>query len=284
MTRKSKKAIKTITVILIVAAIFFTIIIVPLTIAKTVNSSFMLSMHTDSAPKLIAHRGLSVLYPENTLPAFKGADEYGFYGYEFDIQTTKDGQWVAIHDDIVDNMTDGTGEIEHLTLEEISEFNIDSGSNIESQEMKNLELKIPTLRQSLDVCSGSDIVPVIEIKKCDIKHLSSLKEILDEYSLSDKAVIISFEEEYLEEYRKLDSNIEILYLSTSLTKEDIDWCAENNFGVNFNCWLFFRSYKAVRYAKEKGLTLAAWTVNVPIVADVMVLFGAEYITTKKLLP
>lgn len=278
-----KKIRKVISAILVVLLLLVVLVIVPLK-AETVNSSFMLSMHTDSAPPLIAHRGLSALYPENTLPAFEGAKEYGFYGYEFDIHTTKDGEWVVIHDDDVDHMTDGTGDVDMYTLEEIRYLNIDNGNHIEQQQMKSLSLRIPTLRQALDVCKDSDIVPVIEIKKCDMQYLPSLKETLDEYGLSEKAVIISFNSEYLEEYRKLDSDIEILYIANAPTKEDIDWCVENNFGINYNCWLFYKSFSAIRYAKEKGISIITWTVDVPIIADVMVLFGADYITTNKILP
>ena len=283
MFRVLKKIKKLITTVTIIALLFTGIVILPMYI-ETLDSSLMVSMHTDSAPALIAHRGLSSLYPENTLPAFEGAKEYGFDGFEFDVHTTKDGKWVVIHDDDVDHMTDGTGEVDNFTLEEILALNIDNGNGIEEQEMKSLRLTIPTLEQALDVCKDSDIVPVIELKDCDVQYLPSLKEMLDEYELSDKAVIISFNEEYIEEYRKLDSDIEILYLANEPTKEDIDWCIENNFGINFNMWLLYKSFSAIRYAKANDVTIAAWTVDNTIFADIMVLFGAEYITTNKILP
>ena len=274
-----KKIAKAISIVLVLALIVVGIIFVPGEF-ETLDSSLMLSFHTSSAPKLIAHRGLSSLYPENTIPAFEGAVEYGFDGFEFDLHTTKDGEWVVIHDDVVDHMTDGTGDVDSFTLEEIRQLKIDSGSYIENYD----ELIMPTLEETLDWWQGKDIVPVIEIKKCDVQYLPSLKEILDEYDMSDKAVIISFEKEYMEEYRKLDSEIEMLYLSKAPTKEEIDWCAEHNFGINFNQWLLFKSFGAIMYAKRKDMTIAAWTVNNTIFADVMVLVGAEYLTTNKILP
>lgn len=279
MSDRMKKTLKIIATVLVVALTVVGIIFIP-TIPETIDSDFVLSMHTSSAPELIAHRGLSSLYPENTLPAFEGAAEYGFDGFEFDIHTTKDGKWIVIHDDLVDYVTTAEGEVENYTLEEIRQLRIDSGSNIGNYK----ELIMPTLEETLDWCIGVDIVPVIEIKKCDVKYLPSLKEILDSYGMSDRAVIISFEKEYMEEYRKLDSKIEMLYLSTAPTMSEIDWCAEHNFGVNFNQWLVYKSFGAIIKARVKGLTLAAWTVNNPIFADVMVLLGAEYITTDKLMP
>ena len=278
-----KRIGKVISGILILALMVVGVVFIPDKF-ETLDSSLMISSHTDSAVKLIAHRGLSSLYPENTLPAFEGAKEYGFDGYEFDVHTTKDGEWVVIHDDDVDHMTDGTGDVDSFTLEEILKLNIDNGNHIEEQGTKSLRLTIPTLEQTLDVCKDSEIVPVIELKKCDVQYLPSLKETLDRYGLSDRAVIISFEKEYIEEYRKLDSDVEILYLANYFTKEDVDWCIGNNCGINFNCWLLYKSIGAIRYAEKNGLKIAAWTVNNTLIGDVMVLFGAEYITTNKIMP
>lgn len=274
--KKIRKALRTLLIIILLAVVF---ILVPLK-SQTVNSAFMLSMHTDSAPALVAHRGLSSLYPENTLPAFEGAHEYGFDAFELDIHTTKDGEWVVIHDDDVDYMTDGTGDVDSFTLEEIRALNIDNGNNIDSYD----NTVIPTLRETLELCVELDIPPVIEIKKCDLQYLPSLKEMLDEFGLSQKTRIISFTEEYLEEYRKLDGEIEILYLANTPTKEDIDWCAEHNFGINFNHLCLYECFGAIRYAKEKDITIAVWTVDIPLFADIMVLLGADYVTTNKILP
>ena len=246
----------------------------------TLPSGLMLGMHGDSAPTLVAHRGLSSIYPQNTIPAFEGAAEYGFTYYELDVHTTKDGEWVVIHDDTVDDMTNGEGEVEAFTLEEIRKLKIDNGNGIEKYE----NLVVPTLRESLDVCKATGILPVIELKKCDVQYLPALIAMLEEYGISDGAKIISFNEGYIEEYRRLDSEIDILYLANDPSVEDIDWCIENNFGINFNCWNLYKCIDAVRYARKNGVKIAAWTVDNTIFADVMVLFGAEYITTNKILP
>lgn len=279
MLRKLRKIRKTLRRLVVLIILALLIIVVP-KLPETLSSSYMISMHTDSAPKLIAHRGLSSLYPQNTIPAFDGAAEYGFEAYELDVHTTKDGEWVVIHNDTVDDMTDGTGEVKSFTLREITELKIDNGNHIEDFE----NIGVPTLRESLDVCKRTGIVPVIEIKNCDTAYLPSLKAIVDSYGLSDKAAIISFTKEYLEKYREIDKDIEILYLSHVPTKDDIDWCAENNFGVNFNHKNLYKCFSAIKYAKEKDLTIAAWTVDNNVYADIMVLIGADYITTNKILP
>ena len=70
--------------------------------------------------KLWAHRGCSQRYPENTLLAFeKAAQLQELVGIELDIQLTKDGQIVVIHDEKVDRTTDGSGWVRDFTLAEL---------------------------------------------------------------------------------------------------------------------------------------------------------------------
>ena len=73
--------------------------------------------------KVYAHRGYSGRYPENTMLAFKEAEKTGCYGIELDVQLTKDGEVVIIHDERVDRTTDGTGWVRDFTLEELNKLN-----------------------------------------------------------------------------------------------------------------------------------------------------------------
>lgn len=278
--KKPYKRLKRLLKILFTIALVLVIIIVVPSIPTTINSSLMLSSHTDSSPTLIAHRGLSSLYPENTLPAFYGAGKYGFPACEFDIYSTKDGHWVVTHDENLENDTNGQGKVMDKTLEELMELTVDTGNGIENYP----ELKMPTLQQSLEAFMEYDVTPIIEIKGCDTKYLPSLKEILDSYELSDKAVIIAFDKTHLELYRELDPDIEMLLLSHVPTKQDILWCSENNVGIDFNYICLYKSIGAVSYAKKLGVPIGAWTLDNNFFADIMVLLGAEYITTNKILP
>ena len=71
------------------------------------------------APLIIAHRGDSAHRPENTLASFASALEQGADLVEFDIQLSKDGQVVVIHDPTLDRTTSGRGKVSELTLAEI---------------------------------------------------------------------------------------------------------------------------------------------------------------------
>ena len=75
---------------------------------------------------VVAHRGFSSSYPENTAIAFQKAIELGVECIEFDVHLTRDGHLVVIHDGMVDRTTDGTGRVDELTFAEIKR--LDAGT------------------------------------------------------------------------------------------------------------------------------------------------------------
>ncbi len=278
---KKKKGLKITLITIAVIIILVLGIILPYKFIPTLPGELSISQHTKNPPKLIAHRGFSGIYPQNTIPAFEGAAEAGFWGMECDIHTTKDGKWVVIHDDEITNLTNGEGLIADLTFDELMKFQMDSGNGIENYGT----LPIPTLEEYLQACvDDGEIVPVIEIKNCDMKYLPLLKETVEDFGLSKKAVFISFAAEYLTEYRKLDKDATILYLRHNPTKAEIDFCTQHNFGINFFHMDFYKCFSAIKYAREKGVPIGAWTVDNTVYADAMALFGAEFITTNKITP
>lgn len=71
-----------------------------------------------------AHRGASAHAPENTLEAFRQAIIKGADGIEPDVQLTKDKQLVAVHDEYIDRVSEGSGLVRDLTLNELRKFNV----------------------------------------------------------------------------------------------------------------------------------------------------------------
>jgi len=74
---------------------------------------------THDQPLFFAHRGGSLLAPENTLTAFDRGVALGADALELDLQTTRDGQIMVIHDSTVDRTTDGTGPVAAFTADEL---------------------------------------------------------------------------------------------------------------------------------------------------------------------
>lgn len=71
-----------------------------------------------------AHRGVSALMPENTLPAFAAALALGADEIEFDVRMTKDGKMVVSHDGNLERISNGTGNVADHTLDKLLALNI----------------------------------------------------------------------------------------------------------------------------------------------------------------
>ena len=93
---------------------------------------------------LCAHRGASDTHPENTLAAFREAVRVGAHQIECDVQFSKDGHLVIMHDDTVDRTTDGKGKISDLTLAEIKK--LDAGIK---KDPRFAGCRVPTLEETL---------------------------------------------------------------------------------------------------------------------------------------
>ena len=277
---KQKKSRKGFVVFLIIVAVI-AIGAVPQKISKTVSSDLSIQKLLKNEPLYAAHRGLSAICPQNTIPAFKAAAKAGYYAFECDVHTTADGKWVVIHNDTVDAMTDGEGDVEKFTFEQIRKFKIDGGNNIKDYE----NLQIPTLEETLEVCDDSEIIPIIEIKKCDVKYYPEFLKILEKHKLLDKVVIISFNFDYLTQLQTLNPNLNMMYLIKNPTKETVDMCVENgNMGIDFYGPNLIKCSGAIKYAKQKELQIGAWTIDDTLTMDVLRMAGVDLITTNRIIP
>ena len=140
--------------------------------------------------KNFAHRGFSGKYPENTMLAFQKAYEAGADGIELDVQLTKDGQVVVIHDEKVDRTTNGTGLVRDYTLEELRKLD---ASYIYTGEMGFNP--IPTFEEYCAWVAGTDLVTNVELKTGVYPYPGieeKVWELLQKYQLEEKVIISSF--------------------------------------------------------------------------------------------
>ncbi|MDY4920595.1 MAG: glycerophosphodiester phosphodiesterase [Phascolarctobacterium sp.] len=140
--------------------------------------------------KNFAHRGFSGKYPENTMLAFKKALEAGADGIELDVQLTKDGELVVIHDEKVDRTTNGTGLVRDYTLEELRKLD---ASYIYTGKMGFNP--IPTFDEYCQWVKDTPLVTNIELKT-GVYPYPGIEEkvlnMLEKYELKEKVIISSF--------------------------------------------------------------------------------------------
>ena len=122
------------------------------------------------APLIIAHRGDSAHFPENTLAAFRSALNLQADLVEFDVQCTKDGQVVVIHDASVDRTTNGRGRVRDMTVAEVQALS--AGYPLRFGNAFAAE-RIPTLGEALETLKGRGR-PMIEIKSDSSRNESTM--------------------------------------------------------------------------------------------------------------
>ncbi len=110
-------------------------------------------------PEIWGHRGAYSHAPENTLHAFALAAEMGADGVELDIQLTKDGEIVVIHDETLDRTSDHSGRVCDYTLQELKAFNFNKRGI-----SRPLRMEIPTLSEALELLAPTGLSVNIELK------------------------------------------------------------------------------------------------------------------------
>ena len=102
----------------------------------------------------IGHRGAAGHAPENTLASIEKAIALGADLVELDVQRTRDGYLVIIHDKTVDRTTDGTGSVSRMTLATLRTLHAGDGQ------------RVPTLEEALQVANGRvGLIPEIKADK-----------------------------------------------------------------------------------------------------------------------
>src|SRR5262245_24801896 len=112
---------------------------------------------------IICHRGASEHAHENTLEAFRATFDLGGDGNEFDIRITKDGVLAVFHDDMLDRLLDGYGDVSEYTWEELQRFRFREPGRFGEQ------CRIPTLAE----------VFALHRKYAGLMHLDSKRKGLD---------------------------------------------------------------------------------------------------------
>jgi glycerophosphoinositol inositolphosphodiesterase len=137
-------------------------------------------------PFIIAHRGASMLAPENTIASANLAADLGAYGLETDIHISSDGMPFLLHDDTFVRTTDveqifpdrATDRAEYFTLAEATQLNagkwfverdpygtISSGEVSDNQIQEYLLQTIPTLTDELDIVQQNNLAFIYDVKQ-----------------------------------------------------------------------------------------------------------------------
>ena len=226
----------------------------------------------EQAIEIIAHRGYSSVFPENTLASFAGALDIGVDYIELDVQLSKDGEVVILHDDSLQRTTGVEGTTADFTCEELKE--LDAGSWFDASFAGE---KLPTLREALELIKNTECRVYLELKDIGEKEgfEEAVLEIVNECGMTEQCVFASFRYEYLEHFKELDENLQVLYNTSSENTNLPEEFPADYYGLSVK----IITQEHVNAIHEAGGKVYVWTVNTPEQMREMQAMGVDGIVT-----
>ncbi len=243
-------------------------------------------------PLVIAHQGGDGLWPGDTLFAYQNAANLGVDVLEMDIHISSDGVLVLMHDEKVDRTTDGTGEIESMTLAELKQ--LDAGYDWSSDAGKTFPFRgqgvtVTTLEEVFQTFPDKHMT--IEIKKSNASMVKPFCELIQKYDMQDKVLVASFYDDKIKEFRaecpevatssaKQETTVFVLlskaFLSGFYSPKFLSLqVPEESGGITVMTESF------VRAAHARGLAVEVWTINDQETMQKLIDWGVDGIMTDR---
>ena len=243
-------------------------------------------------PLVIAHQGGDGLWPGETMFAYQNAAKLGVDVLEMDIHITKDGVLVLMHDEAVDRTTDGSGEIESMTLDELKK--LDAGYDWSTDDgttfpFRGKGLTIATLEEVFTAFPDKHMT--IEIKKTNASMAQPFCELIRKHKMEDKVLVASFYDDKLKEFRQTCPEV-----ATSSAKNEttVFVLLTKPFLGSFYSPKFFSlqvpeesggitvmTPSFVKAAHERNLAVEPWTINDAETMKKFIAWGVDGIITDR---
>ena len=221
---------------------------------------------------IVAHRGFwncdEAGYAKNSVAALRCAQEAGFWGSEFDVNMTSDGELIVYHDSDVEGK-----KIEEHPYSEFKDFKIANGETI------------PTIDQYLEQGKKHpETMLVYELKphscgEVEDRFVEITYKKLEEHGLMDpeRVMFISFSLHMCEKIAKEHPEFTVQFLGSSKNPEELAKMGIN--GVDYNHMVFTLYKKWYRLARKNDMSVNAWTVNKDGDMRRMLKLGVDQLTT-----
>lgn len=207
-----------------------------------------------------AHRGASGVCPENTMAAFRHALELGATGIETDVQRTRNGHLVLIHDESLERTTGSPLDVRDITLEELN--TLDAGGWFDE---KFRGERVPLLDELLELAQSSDAIINLELKNSIYLYPGMEEEVIAavrRFGLEERVIISSFNHESLALCAQLAPEIKTGALYIEIMVRPSEYARQ--FGVTaLHAYKHSVTPEGVSEALVAGMVYRPWTVNEP---------------------
>jgi len=208
--------------------------------------------------KVWAHRGASAYAPENSMEAFQIAIEMGADGIELDVQLTKDNEIVVIHDETIDRVSDGKGNVCDYTLSELRNYNFNSTHK------EFAYIKIPTLREVLLLMKPTKMIVNIEIKTGVVFYKNIEEKVLElvkEVDMEQQVIYSSFNHYTILKIQELNPLAKTGFLYSDGIIDVVEYAKKWKVTALHPALYNVQYENYVEQCKKAGIKIHAWTVN-----------------------
>ena len=218
--------------------------------------------------EIIGHRGASGYAPENTLSAFRMAADLGARAIETDLQLTRDGRLVILHDDTLKRTTNGCGGVAAKTFEELRL--LDAGSWFPKRTLRKsrsaprfAEERVPSIEEVFELAARRDLSLYLEIKApCAPEAAKTVAAAIRAAGAAARSTVICFDLEVLKRVRATDPAIALGYLFSRRLRDAT--ARAKSAGARTILPRRDRvTPKLIADARAHGLKIVTWTVNDP---------------------
>ena len=179
----------------------------------------------------IARRGLSGLYPENTMPAFEKCLEFRPGAIELDLQLSRDGQTVIFHDVELKRTTGAEGFVKDLSFEELRELEPKNGFYVRN-------VRIPALDEYFELVHDKDVLSFLQLQNSRVAYPGleeKTLECIDRYNMRDKVIICSSNHRSAMKFRAMAPDAEICFCFDDWILDCGEYCRKNSVGMCIPC-------------------------------------------------
>jgi glycerophosphoryl diester phosphodiesterase len=206
--------------------------------------------------KMIAHRGVSGLEVENTLPAFVAAGVKSYYGIETDVHVTKDGQFIVVHDDDLNRIANLDMSVENSNFARLREVKLKDTDKVTERG----DLFLPSLQEYISVCRKYGKQAILELKnQMKEQEVWEIAKIIQEMGWFERTTFISFAADNLLYLRQKYPTASTQFLVCDATDEELQFMIDHRLDADI-CDYGVTKEKVDKLHKA-GLKVNVWTVD-----------------------
>ncbi|CAG7649463.1 glycerophosphodiester phosphodiesterase [Paenibacillus allorhizosphaerae] len=198
----------------------------------------------------LAHRGYPKKYPENTLSSFQAALDLSYSILELDVQLTKDGVPVVIHDTTVNRTTNGKGKVIDYLFEDLRKLDAGGGQPIPTLE-EILKLAKGKAKVDIELKQSGNLYPGLEAK---------VLEVVRDCGMMDQIFVTSFDHYAIMKMRELSSEVDlglVIYGATPSVFPLAEQIRARYVSVKY----IYLNEDFIRRCEEQDIQIIAWTID-----------------------